>query len=190
MIIGIYGGSFDPIHTGHAMVANFIAQCNIVDEVWIMVSRQNPLKINSVYADDFHRLEMARIVAKNCKNVKVSDLEMSLPAPSYTYDTLLELKKKYPEHEFKIILGGDSLVNFHKWKNADKIQMEFGVIVYPRPGYPLDGPEPLNMKFLTGAPEFSMSSTLIREYISSGWNINYFTPIDVSKYINANHLYR
>ena len=190
MIVGIYGGSFDPIHTGHAMVANFIAQCNIVDVVWIMVSRRNPLKMHSTIATDAQRLEMASLVAENCKNVKVSDLEMTLPTPSYTYDTLSELKKRYPENIFKLIIGSDSLQNFHNWKNADKIQNEFEVIVYPRPGFPLEGQEPDNMTFLTGAPEFSISSSLIREYVSSGWNINYFTPISVSEYINTHQLYR
>ena len=95
MTIGIYGGSFDPIHSGHAIVANFVAQCNVVDEVWIMVSRQNPLKPHSTYASNNQRLEMARIVAEKCRNVKVTDIEMSLPAPSFTINTLLELKKRY-----------------------------------------------------------------------------------------------
>ena len=190
MIIGIYGGSFDPIHTGHAMVANFVAQCNEVDRVWIMVSRRNPLKENSTIASDVQRLEMAKMVANNCKNVEVSDLELNMPVPSYTYDTLQELKRRYPQHSFKIIIGSDSLINFTNWKNGPEIAKEFGVLVYPRPGYPLPMEEPEGMTFLNGAPEFSVSSSLIREYVASGWNINYFVPLAVSQYITSHDIYR
>lgn len=190
MTIGIYGGSFDPIHSGHAIVANFVSQCNVVDEVWLMVSRRNPLKEHSTIASDSERLEMAALVAENCPNVRITDIEMSMPVPSYTYDTLTELKKRFPEHDFKIIIGSDSLLNFHNWRNSDKIQREYGVIVYPRPGYPMPAEEPVNMTFLNGAPEFSVSSSLIREYVASGWNINYFVPLSVSEYINAHKLYQ
>lgn len=189
MKIGIFGGSFDPIHTGHAMVANFIAQCNVVDEVWIMVSRRNPLKNHDVFVEDTARLEMARRVAKECRNVKVTDVEMELPSPSYTVDSLKELKHRYPEHDFKIIIGSDSLHGFEKWKESDRIRKEFGLIVYPRPGYPMPLEEGIGETFLQGAPEFSISSSLVREYVKSGWNINYFVPISVSKYISENKLY-
>lgn len=189
MIIGIYGGSFDPIHQGHAIVANFVAQCNVVDEVWIIVSRQNPLKENSTIASEKDRLAMARLVARDCRNVKVSEIEMSMPTPSYTIDTLRELKKRFQQYDFKIIIGSDSLENFKNWKDSEKIRSEFGLIVYPRPGYPIKGEEEFNTTYLTGAPEFGISSTLIREYVKSGWNINYFVPLSVSNYIKINNLY-
>lgn len=189
MTIGIYGGSFDPIHSGHAIVANFISQCNIVDEVWLMVAKKNPLKPHSTFASEKHRLEMAKLVAKDGFKIKASDLELSLSYPSYTYDTLVELKRINPDHQFKLIIGSDSLNNFNNWRNCEKILKEFGVIVYPRPGSPLKGEEPEGMTFLTGAPEVSLSSSLIREYIASGWNINYFVPIAVSQYITENKLY-
>lgn len=190
MTIGIYGGSFDPIHTGHAMLANFISQCNLVDEVWLMVSRKNPLKSHHAIASDKDRLEMARMVAKYCKNVKVTDIELTLPLPSYTYVTLQELKIRYPQHTFKVIIGSDSLENFNNWKDHEKIIKEFSVLVYPRPGYPLKGSEPDGMTYITGAPEFSISSSLIREYVNSGWNISYFVPVEVSEYILKKHLYK
>lgn len=190
MKIGIYGGSFDPIHSGHAIVANFVSQCNVVDEVWIMVSRKNPIKPHDTYATDTDRLAMARLVSQECRNVNVTAIEMSLPVPSYTYDTLLELKRQYPEHEFHIIIGSDSVMNFPKWRNYERIQKEFGVIVYPRPGYPLPEDEPSGMTFLNGAPEFGISSSLIREYIASGWDINFFVPPAVCEYIEKNNLYR
>lgn len=190
MTVGIYGGSFDPIHTGHAIVANFVSQCNVVDEVWIMVNRKNPLKPHDTFASDSQRLRMAQLVAQDCRNVKVSDIELSMPYPSYTYDTLRELKQRYPQHDFKIIIGSDSFLGFHNWRNHDKIQKDFGLIIYPRPGYPLPETEPDNMTFLNGAPQFRISSSLIREYLESDWNINYFVPLVVSEYIRKNNLYK
>lgn len=190
MTIGIYGGSFDPIHTGHAMVANFVSQCNAVDEVWLMVSRRNPMKKNETVASDEERLQMAALVAENCKNVRVSDFEMTLPSPSYTYDTLTALKIRYPEHSFRLIIGSDSFEIFHQWRNYDKIVSEFGVIVYPRPGFPLSFKQPDGFLFLNGAPEFSISSTLIREYIKDGWNVNYFVPLKVAEFIEKKKIYR
>lgn len=190
MIIGIYGGSFDPIHTGHALVANFVSQCNIVDEVWIMVSRKNPLKINNTYASDLQRIEMAELIAKDCRKTKVTDIELTLPSPSYTIDSLNELKKRYPQHKFKLIIGSDALENFPNWRNYKEILREYGIIVYPRPGYPLPEKEKDGMTFLNGAPEFGISSSLVREYLASGWNINFFVPLTVSQYIIKNNLYK
>lgn len=190
MTIGIYGGSFDPIHTGHATVANFVSQCNIVDEVWLVVSRKNPLKDQGTEASDEARLEMAKLVADKCKKVKVCDIEMHRPSPSYTIDTLEELSRLYPEHNFKLIIGSDSLANFEKWKQCSDILSNYGLIVYPRPGYHLPETEKPGMVFLNGAPEYSMSSTLIREYIMSGWNINFFVPLAVSEYISKHKLYQ
>ena len=190
MKIGIYGGSFDPIHTGHSMVANFVAQCNVVDEVWLMVSRRNPLKEHDVIAGDQDRLAMVALVASSCRNVYVTDIEMTLPTPSFTYDTLQKLSQIYPEHQFCVIIGSDSLEKFHKWKHYDRILKDYGVIVYPRPGYPMPTEESEGMTFLNGAPEFGISSSLIREYVASGWNINFFVPLSVSQYISKNNLYK
>lgn len=189
MTIGIYGGSFDPIHTGHSMLANFVSQCGVVDELWLTVCRKNPLKDHNVYANDTQRLDMARIVASKCRNVKVCDIEMSMPLPSYTINTLMKLKFIYPQHNFKVIIGSDSLERFSHWKDNDVILKEFGVIVYPRPGYPMPESEPVGMKFLNGAPEFGISSSLIREYVRDKWDINYFVPTEVAEYIQNNRLY-
>ena len=108
MRIGIYSGSFDPIHTNHAMVANYCAQWGGVDEVWLMVSRLNPLKEGSHPIEDLHRLHMVKLVAEMCRNVKASDFELGLPQPSYTYVTLCRLREQYPEHEFVLIVGSDN----------------------------------------------------------------------------------
>ena len=189
MVIGIYGGSFDPIHSGHSILANFVSQCGVVDELWLTVCRQNPLKGHNVYANDTHRLDMARIVANKCKNVKVCDIEMSMPVPSYTIETLKKLKSIYPNHEFKVVIGSDSLERFGHWKDHDIILKDFGVVVYPRPGYRMPESEPDGMRFLNGAPEFGISSSLIREYVKDNWDINYFVPTEVAEYIRTNHLY-
>ena len=190
MKIGVYGGSFDPIHTGHAMVANFVAQCNVVDEVWLTVNRKNPLKLDSKQASEENRLNMVQITAEACENVQICDIELHMPYPSYTIDTLKALQEKYPQHRFSIIIGSDSFLNFRNWKESEEIIKNFGVIVYPRPGYSLPQEEPEGFTFLNGAPEFSISSSLIREYVKSGWNINYFVPLGVAKYIKDHKLYQ
>lgn len=189
MTIGIYGGSFDPIHTGHAVVANFVAQCGLVDEVWITVAKQNPLKTDRVLAHENQRITMAEIVASLCSGVRVCDIEMELPHPSYTINTLNELKRRFEEYDFRLIIGSDSYRNFERWKSADEIRQNYGLIVYPRPGYPLPKDEPGNTVFLNGAPEFSISSSLIREYCKSRWNINYFVPPQIAQYIINHNLY-
>lgn len=188
MKTGILGGSFDPLHTGHAILANYVAQTGVVDEVWLMISRRNPLK-GETEATESQRVRMAEIAAEKMKNVKVSDFELYMPSPSYTYDTLLALKKKYPDREFCIIIGSDSLAGFGKWRNSEKILKEFGALVYPRPGYPLPDSTPEGVKFLSEVPVSGLSSTFIREKIREGWNIDFFVPAGVAEYIRENNLY-
>lgn len=188
--VGIFGGSFDPIHSGHAIIANIASQSEYIDEVWIMVSRKNPLKERYAEAGEKERLEMAALVAQHCENVKVSDFEMSLPSPSYSYDTLIALKKKYPENSFFLIIGSDSLQDFDRWKKSDQIKKEFGLLVYPRPGYPINVSDEKHIKYLTDAPEIEISSTRIREFLKEGKNVNYLLPISVAKYIKEHDLYK
>lgn len=191
MRIGVYSGSFDPVHTGHAMVANYVAQWGGVDEVWLMVSRQNPLKEGRMPAEDCHRLAMASIVAKQCNSVKVSDFELSLPLPSFTYVTLCKLREKYPQHEFVLIIGSDNWYALDKWRDADKIIKEFGMIIYPRPRYSLPNVLPEGVLAIgNDAPVALVSSTFVRETIAKGGNVNYFVPCKVADYINENNLYK
>ncbi len=190
MRIGVYSGSFDPIHTGHSMVANYAAQCGGVDEVWLMVSRLNPLKLGSHPADDKQRIEMAEIVAANCNGVKVSDFEMQLPLPSFTYFTLCSLKKQFPEHDFVLIIGSDNWYSMDQWRDPEKIISEFGMIVYPRPGFEMPEDLPENITVLHDAPIALVSSTFIRHWIAEGKNINYFVPCGVAEYIKMNELYK
>lgn len=190
MRIGIYSGSFNPIHTGHAMVANYVAQWGGVDEVWLMVSRLNPLKSGEQPEADRFRMEMAEIIASECTNVKASDFEFSLPQPSYTYVTLSKLRESYPRHEFVLIIGSDNWYALGEWRDADKIIREFGIIVYPRPGYEMPESVPEEVTVLRDAPIALISSTFVRKTISDGGNINYFVPCDVADYIRTNNLYK
>lgn len=187
--IGILGGSFNPIHIGHCILANFLKQTVDIDEVWLNVSPQNPLKdaLNSDY--DNHRLEMARLAVKDCCGIKVTDIEFSLPRPSYTIATLRRLQSTYPDYRFKLIIGSDNWMVFDKWKNHEEIIYEFGVIVYPRPGYPINNNNCKNVTFVD-APQIEISSTFIRQGLKDQLDMRFFIPDDVNAYIKDNNLYQ
>ncbi|MDE6631620.1 MAG: nicotinate (nicotinamide) nucleotide adenylyltransferase, partial [Muribaculaceae bacterium] len=133
MNIGIFGGSFDPIHEGHVNLAKYVLDHTDLDEVWLMVSPLNPLKPQGYVATNEQRLEMARLAVEGIPGIRVSDFEFHLPIPSYTYKTLTELKKSYPDHDFRLIIGGDNWADFYRWRNPKEIVSDFGVIIYPRP---------------------------------------------------------
>ncbi len=135
--IAVYGGSFDPVHTGHTMIASQVASLPGVDEVWLMVSPENPFKQGRRMAPEARRLEMARLAVADLDNVEVSDFEFSLPRPSYTYNTLRALRDAYPDCTFRIIIGADNWRDFAAWRSGREIASEFGVIVYPRPDTPI-----------------------------------------------------
>lgn len=189
MTIAVFSGSFNPVHCGHAMMANFISQFCEVDEVWMMPTPLNPLKTDNPPASFHHRFEMCGIVARKCCNVKVSDFEKDLPQPNYTYRTLCELKKKYPGVKFKLVIGSDNWKVFEKWRDYDKIINEFGLIVYPRPGYEVAGKLPSNVQLLVNAPVALLSSSFLREAIKSNKNLNYMIDPQVAQYIKSNKLY-
>lgn len=189
MKIGIFGGSFNPIHIGHCILAEYIAKFSDLDEVWLNISPQNPLKSSSDLAEDSHRMNMLNIAIKESTCLKVCDIEFSLPRPSYTVTTLEKLKEKYPEHEFSLIIGADNWHNFKKWRNWEKIIQNHDILVYPRAGYELvnDG-NYTNVKFID-APLIEISSTFIRETLKKGINLNFFLPHGVLNYIQENKLY-
>ncbi len=190
MKIGIFGGSFDPLHTGHAIVANYALQWGDLDEVWIMVSPRNPLKRN-IEASDRDRLEMARLTFEDTEGIKVSDFEFSLPIPSYTYHTLTQLRKHYPEHQFSLIVGSDNWTIFNQWRDSDKIIKEFGLLIYPRPGYDVEREIlPDKVILLEKAPQVVMSSTFVRKALKNNKNLNFFIPREVWSYIEKRKLYR
>lgn len=187
---GLFGGSFDPIHTGHAMVANFVAQCGLVDEVWLMPGRVNPLKCATPPAPDVHRLEMCRLVAEDCINTKVTDVELSLPTPSFTAQTVRHLLNVSPDRKFVLLIGADNWLCFDRWREHDWLLEHLDVIIYPRPGYPVDRDSlPDHVTLIDDAPQVLMSSTFARAGMAKGINMNFFLPSKVIKYISNHQLY-
>jgi nicotinate-nucleotide adenylyltransferase len=190
MKIGLLFGSFNPIHIGHLIIANYMANHTTLDKVWLVVSPQNPLKKYGDLINTYDRLEMAKLATDNATNIAVSDVELKLPQPSYTIDTLTHLKEKYPEHEFALIMGSDNLVTIHKWKNYKLILRDYRIFVYPRPGYE-------NAEFaahpsvtITMTPLMELSATFIRKSLAEKKNIQYFVPDAVLKFIESKNLYR
>ncbi|MDR1544921.1 MAG: nicotinate-nucleotide adenylyltransferase [Prevotellaceae bacterium] len=188
MKIGIYSGSFNPIHFGHIKLAKYLIDNDLVDEVWLVVSPQNPLKKEADLAEDLLRLKMAEIALKGEKKIKVSDIEFHLPKPSYTIDTLNYLQKKYPENEFCLLIGSDNVAVFDKWKNYTEILQKFSVIVYPREGYE-QKTELYQQMIFVDAPKFNISSTEIRERLSKNLHCKEFLPKKIIEFIKNNKIY-
>jgi len=167
MKIGIYGGSFNPVHFGHVGLAKWVTENTDLDELWLMVSPNNPLKPASMLAPETERLASAQKAVEKIPHVRVSDFEFSLPRPSYTANTLRELQKAYPEHEFTLIIGEDNIAIFDRWREYEFILSNFRIFVYPRHGSE-SGPYPeciknaRDIQFLAKAPYFDISSTQIR----------------------------
>lgn len=187
--IGILGGSFNPVHIGHIMIAAYLTQWGIVDRVWLTISPQNPLKDADTLIPDLKRLEMLRIACQGLKNVEICDIELTMPRPSYTIDTLNYLKKRYPNKRFRLVIGSDNWNAFDHWKQGEEILDEFGVIVYPRPGKEVkdicvDGMD------LVHSPSIDLSSTFIRQAIAKGKDVSAFLPKGVYDYIISNKLYQ
>ena len=177
---GIFGGSFNPIHNGHISLARQLREKAGLDEVWLMVSPQNPLKAQADLLDDQIRMEMARLAVEGETGIIASDYEMHLPKPSYTWNTLEALKRDYPDREFVLMIGGDNWQLFDKWYRADDIRNQYQIIVYPRRGCKggIDGLELIDI-----------SSTEIRECIQAGKPINHLVPKAVAEYIKEHELY-
>ncbi len=175
---GIYGGSFNPIHLGHTALGEWLCQEGLVDELWFLVSPQNPLKINNnEMLPDEVRLHLASLAVEESKKLKVSDFELHLPRPSYMADTLKALRKRYTRREFVLIIGADNWQCFNQWRSPEEILRRHNIIVYPREGYPIDVSSlPANVR-LVDAPLFPISSTQIRKAIASGdYNGEWLSP--------------
>lgn len=166
MKVGIYGGSFNPIHFGHIGLADYVLAHTDLDEVWMLVSPNNPMKDASILADEHQRLEAVRQAIAGHTGIVASDFEFSLPRPSYTANTLRELAKAYPEHTFSLIIGEDNWCIFDRWRESDYILSNYRIIVYPRhAGTQKTSPYPMSDKvmYMDGAPYFDISSTELRQ---------------------------
>jgi nicotinate-nucleotide adenylyltransferase len=189
MKIGLFFGSFNPIHVGHLIIANCMATNTDIDQVWFIVSPQNPFKKNKSLLHEFDRLAMVEKAISDNFKFKVSDVEFSMPKPSYTIDTLTVLSEKFPQNEFVLIMGEDNLVQFENWKNYEKILEYYNLYVYPRPNTaPHNFKEHKKVKFVE-APLLDISATFIRNSIKEGKNIRYMVPDDVITYINWKKFY-
>lgn len=191
MRIGIYGGSFNPIHRGHTELAASIVRQGLVDELWLLVSPLNPLKqdATSDIAEYEHRLNMARLATEGIEGVKVSDFERHLPIPSYTITTLGELRNAYPEHEFVLVIGADNWERFPRWYHAQEIIDTYSILIYRRPGCEMDETLLPPSVQVVDTPLYDISSTEIRESVKKGIMLLKWVDRKVATYIRVHHLY-
>ncbi|TDK50093.1 nicotinate (nicotinamide) nucleotide adenylyltransferase [Algoriphagus formosus] len=187
MKIGLFFGSFNPIHLGHLIIAETIYDRTDLDEVWFVVSPQNPLKKRKSLIHEFDRLRMVELAIEDNFHFRASDVEFHMPRPSYTIDTLTYLSDQYPQHEFSIFLGSDNLKQFKKWKNYEQILEHYQVYVYPRPGEKVDFSHSSVSE--VDAPLLDISATFIREAIQQERSVRYLLPDTVVDYIRDKKLY-
>lgn len=189
MKIGLFFGSFNPIHIGHKVIASYLVDFTDLDKVMFLVSPQNPLKQKISLLDQYHRLQIIRAEIEDNSKLAVSDIEFDMPKPSYTIDTLVRLKEKYTENDYSIIMGSDNLQNFHKWKNYEQILEDYSIYVYPRPGYEISGSHK-NIHVIEGVPQMEISSSFIRKSIKEGKDISYLMPEKAWIYTDEMNFYK
>jgi len=189
--VGLFFGSFNPVHIGHLAIANYFSTFSDLKEIWMVVSPHNPLKKKKSLLNQYDRLDMLNMALQDTpEGIRSCDIEFRLKQPSYTIDTLTYLKEKYSKNEFAIIVGSDNLASFHKWKNYEEIIRQYWIYVYPRPGYDM-GPYEGHPKFIPiDAPVIEISSSFIRNAIKEEKDIRCFLPKDIYHYILKMHLYK
>jgi nicotinate-nucleotide adenylyltransferase len=190
MYIGLYFGSFNPIHVGHLIIAQHCLEHTDLKEIWLVVSPQNPFKASQTLLNEQHRLRMVQVAIENEPRLRASNIEFKLPKPSYTIHTLTHLKEKYPQHKFAIIMGSDGFQNIDRWKNGTQILNNYDIYVYPRPGAAISSEGlPANV-IEVSAPLLNISSTHIRKLIGLRKSIRYLVTDEVKEEIEKNHYYQ
>ncbi|HVM87387.1 MAG TPA: nicotinate (nicotinamide) nucleotide adenylyltransferase [Puia sp.] len=191
MKVGLYFGSFNPIHHGHLIIAKYVLQNSDLDQIWFIISPQNPLKSSGSLLNEYHRLYLVKCAIEGENNLRAKDIEFRLPKPSYTVNTLAYLQEKHPGFEFSIIMGSDSYLNIGKWKNAEFILKNYKIYVYKRSG---DEEQAVNNgnvhAVFLNAPLLQISATYIRENIKTGKSIRYLVPEKVREEIERNGYYK
>jgi nicotinate-nucleotide adenylyltransferase len=188
--IGLFFGSFNPIHTGHMIIAEYMADRTDLKQIWFVVSPHNPLKARSTLANDFDRLHMVQLAVEDNPKLRASNIEFSLPKPSYTIDTMAYLHEKYPGHSFSLIMGSDNLESIHKWKNFQVLLERYTIHIYKRPGTDtIPAPEGSKVIF-HDVPLMEISSTFIRKSLAEGRSVRYMVPDLVYQYLDSSRLYR
>jgi len=189
MKIGLYFGSFNPLHIGHLIIANHVLNETDLNKIWFVVSPQNPFKSNNTLLNETHRLQLVRLAVEQDNRIKVSDVEFSMPRPSYTIDTLTYLKEKNPDDSFSIIMVSDTFQNLNKWKNYKMITEAHTIYVYKRNGFEINNTHGANIIELN-APLLQISATYIRELIKAGKSIKYLVPEIVREEIETRKFYK
>lgn len=182
--IGIYSGSFNPVHIGHLALANYLCEFEGVDEVWFLVTPHNPLKEQGELMDDGLRLRLVQLAVEGYPRFRASDFEFHLPRPSYSIHTLEALRRSYPDTEFTLIIGSDNWLCFDRWFEAKRIVSEFGLLIYPRPGFEVDETMLPPHVRMVHAPCIEVSSTFVRQALRQGKDVRFFLPAKVYDEVN------
>lgn len=190
MKIGLFFGSFNPIHVGHLIIANYMVENTDLDEIWMVITPHNPHKKRRHLAADYDRLDLVNMAVENHSKLRASDVEFDLPKPSYTIETLTYLNEEYPQHNFILIMGGDNLATLPKWKNYEQILVHYGIYVYKRPAYELGNLAAHPKVVLFDAPLMTISSSFIRKMIKEGKSIRYWVTEKVLEGIESKGMYQ
>jgi nicotinate-nucleotide adenylyltransferase len=188
--IGLFFGTFNPIHVGHLIIANFMVELTEMDEVWFMVSPQNPFKVKASLQNEYDRLHLVELAIEGNRQLRANNFEFNLPRPSYTIDTLERLKEKYTNHNFSLIMGGDNLKSLPRWKNADRIVNDYKIFVYNRAGATGAELEHHPQVTVLDLPLLNISASFVRKCIKEGVSVKYLLPDKVHEYILDMNLYR
>lgn len=188
--VGLFFGSFNPVHIGHMAIANYMAEFTAIDELWFVVSPMNPFKKEEKLLNAYDRIELLNLAIGGDNRFRICDVELTMPKPSYTFDTLTRLGTIYPDHRFYIIMGSDNLKSLHQWKNSAEIISRYPILVYPRPGFSEKPEYPEGKTEWVEAPMMDISSTFIRDSVKAGKNMKFFLPGNVWETVDQMNYYR